>query len=49
MEKNYISVSISKKLIEEIEKLIDSEQSTYTTKSDFIKDDIRLRAFGAKI
>ena len=51
MGKNYVSVSISKRLIDKIDKLIDSEESTYITKSDFIRDAIRLRlrAFGVKI
>jgi len=43
MGKNYISVSISKKLIDEIIKFIDSDESTYTTKADFIRDAIRMR------
>jgi metal-responsive CopG/Arc/MetJ family transcriptional regulator len=51
MEKNYASVSISSELIEEINKFIDSEESTYTTKADFIRDAIRmrLRELGVKI
>ena len=51
MERKYHSVSISKKLIDEINILIESEKLTYTTKSDFIKDAIRLRlrAFYVKV
>lgn len=50
-ESSHITVSISRKIIKKIDELIESEDNTYTTRSDFIKDAlrIRLRDLGANI
>jgi Arc/MetJ-type ribon-helix-helix transcriptional regulator len=39
----YTSVSISNAIIEIIDKLVNSGDETYRTRSDFIKDALRLR------
>ncbi len=39
----HITVSISRKLIEKIDEVVDSGETTYTTRSDFIKDALRIR------
>jgi len=43
MVDGYKSVSISNKLIEKIDEVIQSGESTYNSRSDFIKDAIRIR------
>lgn len=51
MAKGYTSVSISNKLLNLIDEIIESEKTSYRTRSDFIKDAIRirLRELGKKI
>ena len=51
MGKIDISVSISRKLVDEIDKLIVSKESIYIIKLGFIRDAtrLRLRTFGVKI
>ena len=43
MAKDYITVSLPRKLIGKIERIIDSGETGYTSKADFIKDAIRIR------
>ena len=42
-QSTHITVSISRKLIERIDEVIESGKTTYTTRSDFIKDALRKR------
>lgn len=51
MVKDYTSVSVSNKLLELIDEVVESDETTYKTRSDFIKDAvrIRLRDLGKKI
>ena len=39
----YTSVSISNEIIDKIDEVIESGENTYKTRSDFIKDTIRMR------
>ena len=41
--KKYSSVSISKTLIEKIEEVLERKDSTYSSKTEFIKDAIRTK------
>ena len=43
MAKDYVTVSLPRKLIRKIETIIDSGETGYTSKADFIKDAIRIR------
>jgi len=43
MPKGYMSVSIPKQLMEVIEEVIESGETTYSSKTEFIKEAIRLR------
>jgi len=43
MVKGYTSVSISDKLLKLIDEVVESNETTYGTRSDFIKDALRLR------
>lgn len=51
MAKGYSSVSIADKVLKLIDEVINSGETTYGTRSDFIKDAlrIRLRDLGKKI
>jgi Arc/MetJ-type ribon-helix-helix transcriptional regulator len=43
MVRGYTSVSVSSKLIEKIDEALKSGKTTYNSRSDFIKDAIRIR------
>ena len=51
MAKGYTSVSVKDKLLKLIDEIVNSGETSYGTRSDFIKDAIRirLREFGKKI
>lgn len=42
-QKNYVSISIPKNLSDLIDEIINSGESTYVSKTEFIKDAIRIR------
>jgi Arc/MetJ-type ribon-helix-helix transcriptional regulator len=42
-KEGYTSVSISNEIIEKIDVVIESGKTTYRTRSDFIKDALRIR------
>lgn len=51
MTKKYNSVSIPESLMKKIDELIEKEETTYTSKTEFVKDAIRirLRDFGLNV